>query len=111
MVADPGHRQVGHRFLAVGELLQLHAVGSRLDHVVEAEDDPFGLAGSAGGVEDHRRIASLQLGDLAVVEVRMRAVMIAPLGLYRVEAMQRSEERRVGKECVSTCKCRWSPYH
>src|SRR3546814_13608395 len=23
----------------------------------------------------------------------------------------RSDERRVGKECVSTCRSRWSPYH
>src|SRR3546814_9048757 len=27
---------------------------------------------------------------------------------YRLD---RSEERRVGKECVSTCRSRWSPYH
>src|SRR3546814_4228749 len=26
-------------------------------------------------------------------------------------AAGRSEERRVGKECVSTCRSRWSPYH
>src|SRR3546814_1032606 len=26
-------------------------------------------------------------------------------------ALDRSEERRVGKECVSTCRSRWSPYH
>src|SRR3546814_2340855 len=26
-------------------------------------------------------------------------------------ASRRSEERRVGKECVSTCRSRWSPYH
>src|SRR3546814_8467614 len=25
--------------------------------------------------------------------------------------IMRSEERRVGKECVSTCRSRWSPYH
>src|SRR3546814_14815924 len=25
--------------------------------------------------------------------------------------LYRSEERRVGKECVSTCRSRWSPYH
>src|SRR3546814_10820467 len=25
--------------------------------------------------------------------------------------INRSEERRVGKECVSTCRYRWSPYH
>src|SRR3546814_5783369 len=27
------------------------------------------------------------------------------------ESTGRSEERRVGKECVSTCRSRWSPYH
>ena len=27
------------------------------------------------------------------------------------EMKSRSEERRVGKECVSTCRSRWSPYH
>src|SRR3546814_13420475 len=27
-----------------------------------------------------------------------------------LEAVVRSEERRVGKECVSTCRSRWSPY-
>src|SRR3546814_11199410 len=32
-----------------------------------------------------------------------RAVGDVPVG--------RSEERRVGKECVSTCRSRWSPYH
>src|SRR3546814_7837866 len=28
-----------------------------------------------------------------------------------IESRIRSEERRVGKECVSTCRSRWSPYH
>src|SRR3546814_13150640 len=27
------------------------------------------------------------------------------------QLVARSEERRVGKECVSTCRSRWSPYH
>src|SRR3546814_4687789 len=27
------------------------------------------------------------------------------------DGLARSEERRVGKECVSTCRSRWSPYH
>ena len=44
-----------------------------------------------------------------------------PMGMNRVLVAQaagglpsdnlRSEERRVGKECVSTCRSRWSPYH
>src|SRR3546814_9668648 len=29
----------------------------------------------------------------------------------RIPPDDRSEERRVGKECVSTCRSRWSPYH
>src|SRR3546814_2565188 len=29
----------------------------------------------------------------------------------RLNHKWRSEERRVGKECVSTCRSRWSPYH
>src|SRR3546814_16944887 len=28
-----------------------------------------------------------------------------------MEEIGRSEERRVGKECVSTCRSRWAPYH
>src|SRR3546814_19062153 len=31
--------------------------------------------------------------------------------LFRKAGSDRSEERRVGKECVSTCRSRWSPYH
>src|SRR3546814_12025528 len=34
-----------------------------------------------------------------------------PCGLPRTDSNSRSEERRVGKECVSTCRSRWSPYH
>src|SRR3546814_7313020 len=31
--------------------------------------------------------------------------------LAQSETVNRSEERRVGKECVSTCRSRWSPSH
>src|SRR3546814_19070629 len=39
------------------------------------------------------------------------AVGDARMAIRAVEADPRSEERRVGKECVSTCRSRWSPYH
>src|SRR3546814_14401467 len=32
-------------------------------------------------------------------------------GVFRAASVIRSDERRVGKECVSTCRSRWSPYH
>src|SRR3546814_3408839 len=34
-----------------------------------------------------------------------------PTATCRSLPSSRSEERRVGKECVSTCRSRWSPYH
>src|SRR3546814_18564214 len=34
-----------------------------------------------------------------------------PKTLAKIKDALRSEERRVGKECVSTCRSRWSPYH
>src|SRR3546814_11896949 len=41
------------------------------------------------------------------------AATVSGLGYLPVETVlgtERSEERRVGKECVSTCRSRWSPY-
>src|SRR3546814_16898518 len=35
----------------------------------------------------------------------------AMAGLVRDMIAKRSEERRVGNECVSTCRSRWEPYH
>src|SRR3546814_15397969 len=46
--------------------------------------------------------------------VARRPVMTLEKALERVGRLvgaSRSEERRVGKECVSTCRSRWSPYH
>src|SRR3546814_10345686 len=47
------------------------------------------------------------------IKVTKKAVRKAPHIKVRYTACsrQRSEERRVGKECVSTCRYRWSPYH
>src|SRR3546814_6729573 len=64
--------------------------------------------------------------DLGVGSLLARArkqaayALIADLSTEQVQALDqlfddaggmRSEERRVGKECVSTCRSRWSPYH
>src|SRR3546814_4817071 len=47
-------------------------------------------------------------GDImsSTVATNRMLVMREPIGVCA-----RSEERRVGKECVSTCRSRWSPYH
>src|SRR3546814_15129551 len=36
---------------------------------------------------------------------------VAKYGIFVWAGMQRAEERRVGNECVSTGRSRWSPYH
>src|SRR3546814_12649848 len=39
------------------------------------------------------------------------AVVVCQKGQQLSQGVARSEERRVGKECGSTCRSRWSPYH
>src|SRR3546814_14531460 len=41
----------------------------------------------------------------------MRTNLVQKRGNTNRPSRQRSEERRVGKECVSTCRSTWSPYH
>src|SRR3546814_17793024 len=53
--------------------------------------------------------ACLHKPDLA--HIGLEAALYGQLaGLLR-DAGVRSEERRVGQECVSTCRSRWAPYH
>src|SRR3546814_20520762 len=48
--------------------------------------------------------------DRAELDVDAAAPQVLDKGLQR-QARHRSEERRVGKECGSTCRTRWSPFH
>src|SRR3546814_11578922 len=53
-------------------------------------------------------------GTMIIIEVfERRYLPRAPPSPAPSSGIQapRSEERRVGKECVSTCRSRWSPYH
>src|SRR3546814_11952571 len=55
-------------------------------------------------VRDAADVEERLLGDVVVVALDDRVERLDGL-------LDRSEERRVGKECVSTCRSRWSPYH
>ena len=51
-------------------------------------------------------------GACAVMALeRIPADIRAAGGVSRMSDPARSEERRVGKECASMCRSRWSPYH
>src|SRR3546814_7035319 len=61
-------------------------------------------------VQNYHRCATLLegfLGHALGPDDIWHQATVAPL----VRDEPRSEERRVGKECVSTCRSRWSPYH
>src|SRR3546814_20477076 len=60
----------------------------------------FGLAGVESNGKESRRLHQ--------AAGQGRAGQSQPA---RRSCAGRSEERRVGKECVSTCRYRWSPYH
>src|SRR3546814_18007868 len=52
--------------------------------------------------------------DKVGLELQRRLLAAASRGVrveLTVDGYGRSEERRVGKECVSTCRSRWTPYH
>src|SRR3546814_11486455 len=67
-----------------------------------AEGAGAGVAQAHAGHAVHRAVAAEDIVDHRVP---------AHLALGVPEQPVRSEERRVGKECVSTCRSRWSPYH
>src|SRR3546814_12446296 len=49
--------------------------------------------------------------DLGASQLHAFRTVVIPLALPGIVSGSRSEERRVGKECVRTCRSRWSPYH
>src|SRR3546814_1888043 len=71
----------------------------------------------AGGVDQRqmrerlREIAELAPVDRVVFLGQQADVIAQAQQPFEQSAGFRSEERRVGKECVSTCRSRWSPYH
>src|SRR3546814_2642131 len=75
-----------------------------------SSDLPVGMLTAARNALDCTRLG--RCGDPVATKACPRCV----LGSDSQHAAEdtdraRSEERRVGKECVSTCRSRWSPYH
>src|SRR3546814_18947109 len=87
-----------------------------------AEGNAAGTRGDARGEAARRRLRSERLQhrppDLPLADLRgpLEGLRVLPADdggplARRLRGCVRSEERRVGKECVSTCRSRWSPDH
>src|SRR3546814_8928562 len=75
-------------------------------------ETPAELEGLAAAMLEHSRRVPVDSDVVDIVGTggdRSNTVNISTMASIVVAA--RSEERRVGKECVSTCRSRWSPYH
>src|SRR3546814_11925775 len=98
-----------------------HAV----DEVVLDARAPLAVAGALEGVAAAFAAAEVHLQhQVAAAGEELRIVVERPAIAFHVRAavrqpnhrqlvgrLHRSEARRVGKEWVSTCRSRWSPYH
>ena len=70
----------------------------------------YGAAGPIAGTLITSALA-LAMSLPIALGVAVFLVEFCPRVLAQPIAIARSEERRVGKECVTTCRSRWSPYH
>src|SRR3546814_15768057 len=94
----------------LGHLVAGLALGADEEHAAAAGDDV--AHGQQGLVQQRQGL--LEVDDVHAVagpeNERGHARVPAAGGMSKVDA-SRSAERRVGKECVSTCRSWWSPYH
>src|SRR3546814_15236115 len=89
------------------------------DQLDQVEENKIILVGSLT-VVDFKQVAKARQDQEEGVAVGFREAVLQH-GFFEsaggkqvppaANAEGRSEERRVGKECVSTCRSRWSPYH
>src|SRR3546814_4595701 len=111
------------------DCIPLRPAENAIDDIVRIDGGDQAFAGQASGtffIDDEDAAAAqpgckTNMGDgiqsqgwrkCSVVDVgEDSGIAELDAGVVRRPEHDRSEERRVGKECVSTCRSRWSPYH
>src|SRR3546814_13598621 len=86
-------------FRSAGRIAEMKAIEIRASRL-EAAD-----------LQMHRAAARDRCDCPAGTHDSTKTFILGDLESGRGILVQRSEERREGKECVSTCRSRWSPYH
>src|SRR3546814_15338461 len=89
------------------------SIGGKVEQTDEVWEDFFpGFIATASGIGHNYSRHELPKPPMAELK---RALDLRGRNWERfrrlLKSFDRSEERRVGKECVSTCRSRWSPYH
>jgi hypothetical protein len=65
MVADPGQRQVGERFVLLGQLVERDRIAGGLDAATRREQNALRCAGGPGRVQRHGNVVARAVLDLA----------------------------------------------
>src|SRR3546814_20998063 len=94
---------------------------SDLAQIILARDDQIALRRGQQALRARKPrfgLGHIGAGEIAHLEPVPRRLKVGAKHLHLIFVQlddllrpYRSEERRVGKECVSTCRSRWSPYH
>ena len=72
-------------------LSQRESINLKLQEIIDRQTEPWGI-----------KVTTVEVKDVALPDTMKRAM---------AKQAERSEERRVGKECSLPCRSRWSPYH
>src|SRR3546814_15333925 len=105
LLHDDGITLVKHKFLGANE-----RVRCTWGQVQIWNADGSFCIGSKDDKKTNVGISYIHVANTHILEQLIRMAFKKP-GLRRLsELLQRSEERRLGKECGSTCRSRWSPY-
>src|SRR3546814_19742122 len=96
------------RFRAEEAPMEPQAIERRLTTILSAD-----VAGYSRlmGEDEAATLAALKAHRKSLIDPKVEQYHGRTIKLLGDGALMRSEERRVGKECVSTCRSRWSPYH
>src|SRR3546814_12021294 len=95
-------------FLSLG--LGIAVAYFAVSNVPDRQDDPALGQVFSGAARERRHRSADEIHRIAVHEAG-HAMLFAVLPAMPSTITVRSEERRVGKECVRTCRSRWSPFH
>src|SRR3546814_17238528 len=91
-IATQANANVAYKGLALAHLDEGATAPVTLQHLLEEDPD-----------RDHRQVGIVDMDGVAASHTGSAC--------FDWAGGARSEERRVGKECVSTCSSRWTAYH
>src|SRR3546814_14826561 len=97
---------IGQHVIVLGVVASARDIRAEFGNFLDHDDDIITALAKEGRIAMFR--TSLEDAETIYFDLQRNRTHVHPGSRLSV---QRSEERRAGKECVSTCGSLWSPYH